>query len=128
MRGRWHHDEDRIGSIEEGLQCDVAAYAKLLLDFCPALRSRLDEPAELDTGKIAKNSYVVEPKAARADDTNEWSFRQITTPRSLASTNRMSSFTSDNGSSSFCACTIACVTLWSDRNSNLYARLSSRIV
>src|SRR5713101_4853293 len=100
MRGRWHHDDNRIGSVEQSLQPDVASCAKLLLDFCPALRSRLDEPAELDTGKIAKNSYVVEPKAARADDTNAWSFRQITTPRSLASTNRMSSFTSDNGSSS----------------------------
>src|SRR5687767_15587653 len=92
------------------------------------LRPRLYEAGEADPGKIAKNSDVVEAEAARADDTDARKCLQITTPRSLASTKRMSSLTSGKTSSSVCARSIACETLRSERKNNLYARFSSRIV
>ena len=91
---------------------------ELGLYFLRAIAPRLDESAQLNAGEIAQNSYVVEPKAARADDANAWGISQITTPRSLASTNRISSLTSGSGSSSVCACSIAWDTLRSDRKNS----------
>ena len=81
--------------------------AELGLNLPCAFLSRLDEPGQLDAREVAQNSYVVEPEASRADHTNAWSAPQITTPRSLASTNLISSNTSGSCSSSVCACSIA---------------------
>lgn len=92
--------------------------SELGTDLPRAILPGLDESAQLDARELAQNSYVVESEAARANYANAWGISQITTPRSLASTNRISSFTSGSGSSSVCACSIACVTLRSERNNS----------
>ena len=91
VRRRRHDDDHRIGDFQQLLQRGVRFDLQLLLHFANAFGPGLHKPGERHAGKIAQNSYVVEPEAARADDPNAWSVRQITTPRSLASTNRMSS-------------------------------------
>ena len=79
----------------------MTAHTQLLLDFLPALGFRLSEPTEVNGSQVAEDSYVVEAETARANDTDARSFRQITTPRSLASTKRISSLTSGSASTSF---------------------------
>src|SRR3954469_1684007 len=91
---------------------------ELPLDLQGAIPPGISESAEADSVKFAQNSYVVKAQTSRADDADARSVRQITTPRSLASTNRISSWTSESGSSSVCARSIAWVTLRSDRNSS----------
>ena len=94
-------DDDRVRLLEQTIESRVAAHPKILLDFLAALGFCLDEPRELNRPQVAQNSYVVETETARADDSHARSFRQITTPRSLASTNWISSRTSDDASISF---------------------------
>jgi hypothetical protein len=107
MRGRRHDDYYRIGRVEEAIERRMRHHAELIRDLPCSLLADLDESAQLDARKLAQNPYMVEPEAARADHANAWGISQITTPRSLASTNRRSSFTSGSGSSSVCACSIA---------------------
>src|SRR5437868_1183260 len=128
MRRRGHDYHDAIRCIEQRLERRVAAGLQFFFDFRPALWSRLEETTELNPFQIAQNSYVVEPETARADDADARNFRQITTPRSLASTNRINSSTSGSASISAWARSIACVTFISERKRSRYARFSSRIV
>src|SRR6185295_7640877 len=118
----------RVGGVEQVLHCGVTARAQFLLYFGSPLRTRLEEAAELHSSEIAKNSYVMKAEAPRANHSYARRLRQITTPRSLASTNWISSLTSARGSISSCALSIACVTLRSERNRSRYARLSSLMV
>src|SRR5258706_67324 len=86
-----HDDDHRIRDFQQSIERGMRLDLQLFLHFPTALCPRLHESGERQARKVAQNSYVVEPEAARADDPNAWSIRQITTPRSLASTNRMSS-------------------------------------
>jgi len=93
-------------------------HLQLFLDLGAALRPRLVESAEPDSRQIAQDPYVMKTETARADDADARIVAQITTPRSLASTKRISSFTSGSGSSSACTRSIAWVTFISERKSS----------
>src|SRR5688572_23761499 len=118
MRWSGHHDDHGVREFEQVGKGPVRLDTELFHHLSRPLGSRLDETSEADPGEIAENSDVVEAEAARADDTDARKCLQITTPRSLASTKRMSSLTSGNTSSSVCARSIACETLRSERKNS----------
>src|SRR2546423_2204730 len=116
--GGRNDDDYRVRCFEQSIQGWVRAHLELFLDFTAPPLAALEKAAELSSTQVAQYPYVVKAETARADDTNARSLDQITTPRSLASTNRTSSRTSASDSSSLCTCSIAWETLRSERNSS----------
>src|SRR5438270_3363491 len=93
-----YHDDHCIRCVEQRIKCLVRADFELFLDFATAVRIALDEAAQLCAAQVAEDSYVVKAETARAYHSNARKLGQITTPRSLASTNRTSSRTSGSAS------------------------------
>jgi len=126
MRRCRDNNRDRINVCEKGFLVGITTNSQLLRDLIRTLITRLDESCELDRFHVAQNPDVMKSKTAGADDADFNGLCQMTTPRPLASTKRMSSLTSGYISSSVSALCIACDTFRSERKNNLYARFSSR--
>jgi len=119
-------DRDCVDISKERSLALVTFHAELAFYLGRPLATVLDESRERDALHVAENSNVMKSKAARADDADPQLMGQMTTPRPLASTKRMSSRTSGYISSSVSAARIAWERLRSERKNSLYARFSSR--
>src|SRR6476620_5414943 len=87
MQGRWNDDRDSVYFVEQSCEVAVRLDPKLRGDLLGALSPLLEEANELCVIDIAKNPDVMKTQAAGAHNSDFYRSGQITTPRSLASTN-----------------------------------------
>jgi len=80
-------DRNRVYFVEQSCEVAVRLDAKLRRDLRGALSPLLEESNELRVFDIAKNPDVMKAQASGAHNSNFYRSGQITTPRSLASTN-----------------------------------------
>jgi hypothetical protein len=119
-------DRDCVYVFQQRGFVGIPPDAELAGNLERALVSAFDEAGELNRLHVAKNPDVMIPETAGTDHANAKRLCQMTTPRPLASTKRISSLTSGYISSSFSAAFIACERFMSERKNNRYARFSSR--
>src|SRR6476620_8089923 len=87
MQRSGNDDRDSVYFVEQSCEVAVRLDAELRRNLRGALSPLLDESNELRVTDIAKNPDVMKAQAAGAHNSHSYRSGQITTPRSLASTN-----------------------------------------
>ena len=118
VRGCRHDDRHCVNGRQQVVQQRVRRDAKLRGNRAGSLRIDVVNAEQQHTRHVTQEARMMVSEAPRADDTDAERRLHTVTPRPLVSTNAMSSFTSGYGFRSCDACSMACRTFSSDRNSS----------